>query len=92
METENKKKRPSSYEDFMNAHEYIFNEKRLNWRNSITNNLLHQKNISKYEKLKKNVVKYRKTVLKSVGTKTFAECAEKAIELAKNIKKRVEFV
>ena len=56
METENKKKRPSSYEDFMNAHEYIFNEKRLNWRNSITNNLLHQKNISKYEKLKINVL------------------------------------
>ena len=56
METENKKKRPSSYEDFMNAHEYIFNEKRLNWRNSITNNLLHQKNISKYEKLKLNIL------------------------------------
>ena len=56
METENKKKRPSSYEDFMNAHEYIINEKRLNWRNSITNNLLHQKNISKYEKLKLNIL------------------------------------
>jgi len=39
-----------------------------------------------------NVVKYREAVLRSVGTKAFADSTEKAIVLAKDIKKRVELV
>jgi hypothetical protein len=42
--------------------------------------------------MRKNVNRYREAVLESVGTKAFAECAEKAIVLAKDIKKRVELV
>jgi len=32
---------------------------------------------------------YREAVLESVGTKAFAECAEKAIELAKKLKNQL---
>jgi hypothetical protein len=42
--------------------------------------------------MRKNVVLYREAVLKSVGTKAFADSTEKAIVLAKDIKKRVELV
>lgn len=42
--------------------------------------------------MRNNVVMYREAVLKSVGTKAFAECAEKAIVLAKELKKRIELV
>lgn len=42
--------------------------------------------------IRKNVILYREAVLKSVDTKAFAKCAEKAIVLAKDIKKRVELV
>jgi hypothetical protein len=44
------------------------------------------------EQMRKNVVLYREAVLKSVGTKAFADSTEKAIVLAKDIKKRVELV
>ena len=40
--------------------------------------------------MKKNVVEYREIVLESVGTKAFAECVEKAIVLAKELKNKVE--
>jgi hypothetical protein len=42
--------------------------------------------------MRKNVVKYREAVLKSVGTKAFAESVEKAIVLAKELKNKVELV
>jgi hypothetical protein len=42
--------------------------------------------------MRKNVVLYREAVLRSVGTKAFADSTEKAIVLAKDIKKRVELV
>lgn len=42
--------------------------------------------------MRKNVILYREKVLESVGTKAFADCAERSFALAKDLKKRVELV
>ena len=34
MENENKKKKPSSYDDFMRAHENLINDKKIVFKNS----------------------------------------------------------
>lgn len=46
----------------------------------------------KLAQMRKNVVLYREAVLKSVGTKAFADCAERSIALAKELKAKVELV
>ena len=56
MDNENKKKKPSSYEDFMRAHENLMNEKKVVIRSSLKNNPIDVKHANKFESLKLSIL------------------------------------
>ena len=56
MDNENKKKKPSSYEDFMKAHENLVNDKKVAFKSSLKKNPLDLKYAKKYESLKLSIL------------------------------------
>lgn len=56
MDNENKKKKPSSYEDFMKAHENLVNDKKVAFRSSLKKNPQDLKYANKYESLKLSIL------------------------------------
>jgi hypothetical protein len=56
MDNENKKKKPSSYEDFMKAHENLVNDKKVAFISSLKKNPLDFKYANKYESLKLSIL------------------------------------
>lgn len=56
MENENKKKKPSSYDDFMKVHENLMNDKKVVFRSSMKNNPFDLKYANKFESLKLSIL------------------------------------
>ena len=56
MDIENKKKKPTSYEDFMKAHENLFNDKKVVFRSAMKKNPLDLKYANKFESLKLSIL------------------------------------